>query len=180
MDQAADCWHERAVRDAVLAGDAAVWGRWVEANYAAVAGYVRWRCGGAADLADDVLQDAWLTAARSLGRFDPGKATFAGWVCGIAANVVRNRLRSRQRAARRFKPLGEPAAAAPPPDDQAERVAVALAALPEKYERVLRAKYLDGLSVAAIAAAWGETEKAVESTLTRARQAFREAFRTEG
>ena len=41
---------------------------------------------------------------------------------------------------------------------------------------VLRAKYLDGRSMAEIAAAWGETPKAVESLLTRARQAFREAY----
>jgi DNA-directed RNA polymerase specialized sigma24 family protein len=46
--------------------------RWVEANYAAVAGYVRWRCGGPGELADEVMQDSWLTAARKLGGFDPG------------------------------------------------------------------------------------------------------------
>jgi DNA-directed RNA polymerase specialized sigma24 family protein len=40
----------------------------------------------------------------------------------------------------------------------------------------LRAKYLDGLSVPAIADQWGETPKSVESLLTRARQAFREAY----
>jgi DNA-directed RNA polymerase specialized sigma24 family protein len=35
---------------------------------------------------------------------------------------------------------------------------------------------LDGQSVAEIAATWNETEKAVESLLTRARAAFREAY----
>ncbi len=42
---------------------------------------------------------------------------------------------------------------------------------------MLRAKYLDGLSVAEIAAARGETTKAIESLLSRARQAFRKAYR---
>jgi DNA-directed RNA polymerase specialized sigma24 family protein len=41
---------------------------------------------------------------------------------------------------------------------------------------VLQAKYLDGRSVADIAAEWGESLKAVESLLTRARQAFRELY----
>jgi RNA polymerase sigma-70 factor (ECF subfamily) len=60
--------------------------------------------------------------------------------------------------------------------ERAERVAAALAGLPERYEGVLRMKYLDRLSVAEIAATSGETEKAVESLLTRARAAFREAY----
>jgi RNA polymerase sigma-70 factor (ECF subfamily) len=51
-----------------------------------------------------------------------------------------------------------------------------LVALPDHYESVLRAKYLDGRSVAEIALQRGESEKAVESLLTRARAAFREAY----
>jgi RNA polymerase sigma-70 factor (ECF subfamily) len=57
-------------------------------------------------------------------------------------------------------------------------VAHALAALPHHYEAVLRAKYLDGLSVQAIAESSGNSPKAVESLLSRARQAFREAFQS--
>jgi RNA polymerase sigma-70 factor (ECF subfamily) len=60
--------------------------------------------------------------------------------------------------------------------ERAERVAAALAELPERYEAVLRMKYLDRSSVGEIAAQTGETEKAVESLLGRARAAFREAY----
>ena len=61
--------------------------------------------------------------------------------------------------------------------EQAERIAAALAGdLPERYEAALRMKYLDRRTVAEIAAEWGETEKAVESLLGRARAAFREAY----
>ncbi len=173
-----EVWRERALRDAALAGDAAAWGRWLDEAFAPVAAYVRWRCGGRADLADDVLQEAWLLAARRLGSFDPARARLAAWVGGIAANVVRNRLRALARDRRRTRPLADaPEPVARQPDaDRAERVAVALAQLPDRYERALRAKYLERKSVAEIAADWGETEKAVESVLTRARQAFREAF----
>ena len=52
----------------------------------------------------------------------------------------------------------------------------ARAELPERYEAVLRMKYLERMSVADMAAARGETEKAVESLLSRAREAFREAY----
>lgn len=175
MTDRSEPWAERARRDAVLAGDAAAWADWVAGLFDRVAGYVRWRCGGAAEVADDVLQDTWLTAARRLRDFDPDRGPFEGWVCGIAANVVRNHLRSAARRAARTRPLAtEPTQ--PEPAGKSERVAAALAALPDRYERVLRAKYLDGRPVADIAAAWGESEKAVESLLTRARQAFREAY----
>jgi RNA polymerase sigma-70 factor, ECF subfamily len=173
-----EVWRERALRDAVLAGDAAAWGRWLGEAFAPVADYVRWRCGGLPDLADDVVQETWLLAARRLGSFDPTRARFKAWVCGIAANVVRNHLRARTRHRRRNRPLADaPEPATNVPDTgRAERVAVALARLSDRHERALRAKYLDRMSVAEIAAGWGETEKAVESLLTRARQAFREAY----
>ena len=51
-----------------------------------------------------------------------------------------------------------------------------LASLSERHEAVLRAKYLEQHSVADIAAEWDETPKAVESLLSRARAAFREAY----
>jgi RNA polymerase sigma-70 factor (ECF subfamily) len=175
MTDRSEAWAERARRDAVLAGDAAAWAEWVTALFDRTAGYVRWRCGGAVQLADDVLQDTWLTAARRLRDFDPQRGSFEAWVCGIAANVVRNHLRTAaRRAARMGRLTTEPAQ--PEPTDRCERVAVALAALPDRYERVLRAKYLDGRTVTEIAAAWGESEKAIESLLTRSRQAFRDAY----
>jgi RNA polymerase sigma-70 factor (ECF subfamily) len=59
---------------------------------------------------------------------------------------------------------------------KAERVATALAELPGHYESLLRSKYLDQMTVSQIAEARGESEKAVESLLARARQAFREAY----
>ncbi len=59
---------------------------------------------------------------------------------------------------------------------QCDRIAATLGAIAERQEAVLRAKYLDGLSVAEIAAQWNETPKAIESLLNRARQAFRELF----
>jgi RNA polymerase sigma-70 factor (ECF subfamily) len=175
MTDRSEPWAERARRDAVLAGDAIVWAGWVTELFDRVAGYVRWRCGGAAELADDVLQDTWLTASRRLRHFDPDRGPFEGWVCGIAANLVRNHLRAKTRRASRTRPLTgdhpRPEAA-----ERCERVAAALAALPDRYEQALWSKYLNGRSVAEIAAASGESEKAVESLLTRARQAFREAY----
>jgi RNA polymerase sigma-70 factor (ECF subfamily) len=170
-------WREQGLRRAVLAGDEDAWRSWYEQEYAGLYAYALWRAGGQCDLADEAVQEAWLTAVRRVRSFDPTQGSFAGWLRGIAANVLRNQLRARLH--RRSQSLN---GHLPAPDaerarrEQAERVAQALGRLPDHYEAVLRAKYLDGQSVADIAAASGDTPKAVESLLTRARQAFREVY----
>jgi RNA polymerase sigma-70 factor (ECF subfamily) len=94
---------------------------------------------------------------------------------GIAVNLLRNRFRrnGRRRTELLVDDAVDPTAAR---RAAAERVAAALGALPTHYEAVLRAKYLDGGSVVDIAADRGETPKAVESLLSRARSAFRTAY----
>ena len=98
------------------------------------------------DHADDVVQDVWLTAVRRIGRFDPVQGSFAGWLRGIAANLLRNHFRRGRRD--RTRPLNDEHPSVGTDDtalrERAERIASALAALPERYEAGLRAKYLDG------------------------------------
>jgi len=178
MDARERIWRERGLREAVLAGDEAAWRQWYDETCPELLAYVLWRCGGLRDHAEEVLQETWLTAVRRLPSFDPSAGSFAGWLRGIAANVLRNRFRSAQR--RHQPPLsptadGE-AAAELLRREQAELVARALAALPEHYEAALRARYLEGRGVPEIALARGESVKAVESLLTRARQAFRAIY----
>jgi RNA polymerase sigma-70 factor (ECF subfamily) len=175
-------WRERGLRNAILAGDERAWQTWYDESYEALTAYVVWRCAHCHDLAEEVLQETWLTAVRRMRSFDPERASFVGWLRGIAANILSNRFRSKKRQSRKVQSLhGQcqaPQLVATQPDAAAlsERIAEALTALPERYEAVLRAKYLDQQSVAHIAETWQETPKAIESLLTRARQAFREAY----
>jgi RNA polymerase sigma-70 factor (ECF subfamily) len=163
---------------AVLAGDERAWRAGYDEAFPDLYRYVLWRSGGLHDLADEAVQETWLTAVRRLRAFDPAQGTFLGWLRGIAANVLRNQLRARRRRVAREQPLsnGQSVPDSPPGPQRSEAVARALDALPERYEAVLRAKYLEGQSVAAVAEAGGMTVKAAESLLTRARQAFREAY----
>lgn len=161
---------------AVRAGDERAWQAWYEASFEPLYAYVLWRCAGLRDVADEIVQETWLTAVRRLDGFDPERASFLSWLRGIAANLARNHFRKEKR--RPVQPLAD--ADVPMPTsrdveqrDQAERIALALARLPEHYEAVLRAKYLDQACLADIAAARGESPKAVESLLARARQALR-------
>lgn len=173
---------ERSLRQAVLRGDVAAWQVLYDDAFAEVLAYVEWRCSGLRDLAEDIVQDTWLVAVRRLRSFDPEQGPFVGWLCGIAANLLRNHFRSRQGASRQGganTPLPDRAAWDDPDAerrDQAAHVARVLAELPERSEAVLRAKYLEQRSVAEIAVLWSTTPKAVESLLSRAREAFRAAY----
>lgn len=57
-------------------------------------------------------------------------------------------------------------------------IGVAMDHLPSLYADALEGKYVNGESVRDMATRLGRTEKAMESTLTRARVAFRDAFTT--
>jgi RNA polymerase sigma-70 factor (ECF subfamily) len=180
--------HQRAVRErallqAVLNGDECAWRTWYDATFSELYRYILWRCGGLADQAEEVTQETWLTAVQLLHRFDPMQGSFLGWLRGIAANRLRNRFRQSSRRAILRLGLSTDQIDLQSPSqgmesrEQQEEVARALGALPAHYEEVLRARYLDGLGVAEIARARGMTSKAVESLLTRARDAFRAVYR---
>jgi RNA polymerase sigma-70 factor (ECF subfamily) len=176
-------WREVGLRSAVLAGDEQAWRAWYEESFAGLDSYVLWRCAGLRDLADDIVQETWLTAVRRVRTFDPERGSFAGWLRGIAVNVIHHHLR-RVRSNNHVTALGSADPPAPigtslEQRETAECIARALAGLTQRYEAVLRAKYLEQQTVEAIAGAWNETPKAIESLLTRARQAFRERFEQE-
>ena len=61
-------------------------------------------------------------------------------------------------------------------EETRELVNAAMSQLPPHYRQALESKYVSGESVRVIAERWRMTEKATESLLTRARQAFRAAF----
>ena len=179
MSEPGPAWRERGLLSAVLAGDERAWQTLYDESFAGLYAYVLWRCAGLRDRADDVVQETWLTAVRRIRSFVPERGNFASWLRGIAANVLRNHLR-RQVRHRMTSLDGREQSSGPDGASErrelAERIARALAELPPHYEAVLRAKYLEQQSVAMIAAERDDTPKAVESLLTRARQAFRDRY----
>ena len=180
MNGEASIQRETLLRKAVLAGDEAAWRSLYEESYAGLERYVLWRCGRRRAWADEAIQDCWLVAVRRIRDFDPQQARFGQWLTGIAANVLRSSLRKWLKERNRRCPLLDEPSADMDGEADGERIALALANLPERQERVLRHKYLEQQSVDEIAAIWRETPKAVESLLSRARAAFREAYEGRG
>ncbi len=138
--------------------------------------------GGRRDWADEIVQETWLLAVRRIRRFVPRQGSFLAWLRGIAANVLRNHFRRQKRLLNLPQAnnnlLGPSGLSGlrQPGNENKEQIAVVLDALTDRQEAVLRAKYFDGLSVAEIAVSWDTTPKAVESLLSRAREAFRELY----
>jgi RNA polymerase sigma-70 factor (ECF subfamily) len=168
----------------VLDGDQHAWRVLYDESFDGLYAFVHWRCAGLRQLTEEIVQETWLTVVRRMADFNPRRGNFSSWLTGIAGNLLRNHVRRHRTYQLRTQPLNGDTHALPVESRDrnrlhAEQIAVTLAGLPERQEAVLRAKYLDQQSVAQIASAWNETPKTIESLLSRARDAFRAAFKAD-
>ena len=144
-----------------------------EEFYPAVFRFIAATGAPAADV-DDLVQETLLHAWRNRRQFR-SESSPTTWVLSIAKNRVKMRLRSlgtRPSFAaidREELPAGVVRSA-----EAAAAVRRALDAIEPQYADVLQRRYLEGRTVREIADALGESEKAVESRLHRAREALRE------
>jgi RNA polymerase sigma-70 factor, ECF subfamily len=146
------------------------------------------------DAARDAVQDAFLSAFRSIQRFD-GHAQLSTWLHRIVVNAALMRIRSRQRRPEQsIEPMlprfAEDGHHAEPVVSWAESGGDALEAeqtralvragideLPVRHRAVLVMRDIDGLSTREVAELLGSTENAVKLRLHRARQALAEIIK---
>lgn len=170
---------DRVLRRAVLRGDEAAWRLLFDRYFDMTFAYALYSCANDRALAEDLTQEAWSVAVRRIRTFDPDRARFGTWVRGIIDHLHRGHIRREMRRDRlRNEHTSVRVAENVPAHSfaEGEHIALAFAEIPSRYAAVIRAKYERNLSVNEIAEAWGETPKAVESLLTRARRAFRDAY----
>lgn len=142
--------------------------------------------------AQDAVQDAFLSAFRSLDKFD-GRAQLTTWLHRITVNACLMKLRSQRRRGRAERSIDEflprflddghqqnPASAWSPPGpsalEQAElrdHVRAKIAELPEAYRVVLQLRDIEELDTEATAEYLGISPAAVKTRLHRARQALK-------
>jgi RNA polymerase sigma-70 factor (ECF subfamily) len=111
-------------------------------------------------LAEDAVQDAFVSIWRNAAAFDPGRGSVRAWLMGMVHNRAVDLVR-REGSQRRRAELTVPEDAVPDPADHVvqdlglaeERVKVrqALDGLPEDQRRVLELMYFDGLSQSRVA-----------------------------
>ena len=179
-----------STRDAILAGDRGAAEGFFRLHLGTLYEFVHYRVGGNRSVAEDLVQDTFVTALDRLGAFD-GRSSLHTWLCGIAKNKIRAH-RRRLRPVAMEDVLAEADSEieailmaidqSPLPDAVLEReetkelVGATLSTLPPDYREALVAKYVEELSTAEIAARSGKHEKAADSTLQRARLAFARVF----
>ena len=139
---------------------------------------------GAQD-AEDVWQETWLAAVRSLAAFR-GDSRLFSWLCAIARRKVTDHWRARQASRDTGSDRLEDCADGSTRADAALltreknlRVLEALGSLPGEYRGALLARYVREEHVGEVAKSLGRSYKATESLLARARSALKVALRGE-
>lgn len=165
---------ERQLLDSCLAGNEDARERLYSRHAGCAMAYLL-RSGFTRADADDLLQETFLRAFRSLGTFDAGRGTLRGWIGAIARNVARKHW-ERRRHAERFDaelaeeilPAREDSAAAPENAEEMDLLRSAIRALPGELRRVLELRYVEGLTGRAVAETLGMPEATVRLRLREA------------
>ncbi len=179
---------DKLLVDRVLAGDREAFREFFKDQFPRLFRFALTRTDRDEDLAEEIAQATLCKAIQKLDTFR-GEAPLFSWLCTFARHELWHRGRRRHevnlledspelQAAIDSLEAGEDSdpESCMQKTEAARLVQVALDRLPTKYGNVLEWKYLRGETVNQIAMRLGVRPKAAESTLTRARDAFRDAF----
>jgi len=139
------------------------------------------------DDAEDLVEEAFIKAFRSIKKFETGRSFYA-WICRIAVNNAINHLRKEKRASVQPIELVEHRLVAKKGDPVEmtrqkvlqEKIAASMAQLPEDYRTILILRVEQGLSYDEISTILKIPRGTVMSRLARARQRLKELFKGMG
>jgi RNA polymerase sigma-70 factor, ECF subfamily len=176
---------DQALARRIATGDQGAW----EAFYAQYSPWVyrfayHHLAGHRAD-AEDLTSEILITAARSITGYNAARGAIDVWLLGIARHCLARFCRTRRMQVPLVPQIKDGHGEIEEPFDETtltstlvkDTVNRTLASLPARQAEILIGKYIRGYSVDELAQAGGLSAKAVESLLTRARVAFRAAFR---
>jgi RNA polymerase sigma-70 factor (ECF subfamily) len=180
---------ERLLVARMLLGDDGAFESFFAQHFAPLYRFALKRVSGESEAAEEIVQATLCRAVRKLSTWR-GEASLLTWLCAICRNEIATHYQSRRKEPPMVdwtEDIPEIRAAIESlsvqgADHEVRRreigrtVHAILDRLPPRYGDALEWKYIDGLSVAEIAARLGVAVKAAESLLTRARAAFRDAF----
>jgi RNA polymerase sigma factor (sigma-70 family) len=152
---------DEALLERVGAGDDGAF-RELFARYAAVSHALAFRLVRQAQVAEEIVQEAFLAVWRTPGRYDPARGSVRSWLMGTVHHRAVDAVRREQAQRRRADQAAAvaPRVAEDPTDDvvasldlprERRLVQKALAGLPEEQRDVIERMYFDGMSQSQIA-----------------------------
>ena len=160
---------------AVFADDVA-FRAWYDEALPHVFRYLYHRSGRDKDLAEELTQQTFVAAVRSHATFGGGESI--AWLVGIARHRLVDHFRGLERRERGLRRLlaerSQPTWIGSPEVD--DELATALAGLPAAQRAAIVLRYLDDLPVRDVARLLDRSEGAVESLLSRGREALRRIY----
>ena len=168
-------------------GDLDAWTALYAAHYATVYRQIRYLCGDRV-VAEELAQETFAQAMASCRRYDPRRA-FAGWLHGIALNVVRKHWRkhhNRSRAMERYEQLDVTRDRPEDPDgrhlrrERSRALYDVLDELPPRWREAFVLRELQGLGGAEVARQLGISAANVAVRVTRARARIRDGLARRG
>jgi RNA polymerase sigma-70 factor, ECF subfamily len=183
---------DRALAKKIAGGDADAFEGFFREYFPRLYRFTLTRVNGDAELAEEVVQRAMCLVVRKLHGYR-GEALLFTWLCQICRNEMAAMFRERRVAPDSEVPLEDNPAVqaalaslsldvgperAQSNAELARFVRVTLEYLPTRYACALEMKYIRGCSVDEIGERLNISGKAAESVLSRARDAFREGFRS--
>lgn len=171
-----------------LMGDTAAYGALYAARARGVMAYFR-RSGFDQAQAEDLTQDTFIRAFKSLGTFDAQKGYFNQWMAAIARNVARKKWELSKGGGELYDPqLAEMTLASAEEDPSAalqrqedlDALAECVAGLSEDYRRIIRLRYVEAMTTRGIAQATDMPESTVRLRLNDARDRLAKCLRGKG
>lgn len=179
------CEEEQILADKLVRRDDVAWEQFCREYSGPLLSAVRLRFGCSGELAEEIVHMTFIRCVKSINTFDPAKGRLFDWLKAIARNEARTL----------FSKVTPKEQMGLDPEDQVWLQRVDEAELPDqqlcraevrslvldtmmelglRQRQVLVMKYLQDRPVAAMALTLGQSEKAIESLLTRSRQALKE------
>ncbi|MBN2592318.1 MAG: sigma-70 family RNA polymerase sigma factor [Sedimentisphaerales bacterium] len=154
--------------------------------------FVQYRFGCDREKAGEIVQMTFVRCVKSIRNFKPSRGTLLNWLKTISKNEMHTLLQQEQKqlaaktsnlsSVETIEGILEKMDTAALPEEIIAKgefqllVHETIAELYSRYRKVLILKYVENRKVAEIASMLGQSEKAIESLLSRSRQAFKKVF----
>jgi RNA polymerase sigma factor (sigma-70 family) len=152
-------------------------------RYPLVRGYLRRRVGSQPELVLDLVAETFARALERRGQFDPHRGSAAGWLLGIARNLLLDAMHEGRVAETSRRRLGMERIVVDHEQleliehESASELEGALSELPAQQREAITRRVLDDEPYAAIAARVGCSEQVVRKRVSRGLAALRRASR---